>query len=89
MGRSHRRIKAGNDEWTKLADYTFKDRYLPHEGMYFQAIVQNAWGTGPRSQRYIMARWTVPIYADYDDFSTTLYYKTTRILQTAFYYYSG
>lgn len=77
------------DEWTKLADYAYSDRYLPDEGMYFQAIVQNAWGTGSRSERYLSARWTVPIYADYDDLSTTLYYKTTRTPQTTLYYYSG
>lgn len=30
------------NEWTKIAEYSYKDRYLPNEGMYFQAIVQNA-----------------------------------------------
>lgn len=77
------------NQWTKLAQYSYTDRYLPDVGMYFQAIVQNAYGTGARSQRYIQAQWTVPIYADYDDLSTTLYYKTTRYPSTILYYYGG
>ena|GEM_PF-5990572 len=76
-------------EWAKLAEYTFTDRYLPAEGMYFQVTVQNAWGTGPRSERHLTARWTVPIYADYDDLLPTLYYLTTKTLTTTVHYYGG
>jgi len=77
------------DHWVKTAEYLYKDRYLPDAGRYFQAIVQNAWGAGARSERTFSTRWVVPIYADYDDMSSTLYYQTTYYMYTYLTYWSG
>jgi len=70
------------NEWTKLAKYEYKDRYLRDAAQYFQAIVQNAYGEGWRYRKSLQARWTVPIYADYG-------HRTTCYPEITLNYYSG
>lgn len=75
--------------WTKRVKVTYKDRYLPNKDQFFLAVTQVAWGVGSYGQKSTDANWTVPIYADWDDLSTTLYYRTTSYPWTLLYYYSG
>jgi hypothetical protein len=49
-------------KWTKLADFTFRDRALWYKGERFIVIVQVAYGSGKNKAKPISAQWTVPIY---------------------------
>lgn len=76
-------------DWTKRVEHTYTDRYLPNAGQDFTAVVQVAWGEGTYGSRETRAEWTVPVYADWDDLSSTLYYRQTYYPTTQVYYYSG
>jgi hypothetical protein len=81
--------QANPDKWTKIVENNFDDRYLRDVNQNFIVVTQLAWGAGAWGSKPLDTLWTVPIYADYDDFSSTLYYQTTSYPDTTVWYTSG